>query len=278
MLALDGLKKNNLDKAIKILTEIPEEFQKDRFNYIIVNSLIQYTKVFKNKKIENKEKNFGNLSLISETFQRCYLDDKNTDTFFLNLINNRQADYSRYIYFYLTYLIKKNRIEEAKLITNDLDYINTTLLLSQGKSWIERNQIKEFGKVFSCENQNDNLGEFLFLISNLFSSQNELEKSNFYLSLSNYLNSGFVFNLSLVAENFYFINSYEKSKKILKNFDKNQDFYYWFRSKKEAQIIIKTKSKEEGLNYIVSKFEKIDNPNNKFIFDIANFYKNSKQY
>ena len=111
MLALDGLKKNNLDKAIKILTEIPEEFQKDRFNYIIVNSLIQYTKVFKNKKIENKEKNFGNLSLISETFQRCYLDDKNTDTFFLNLINNRQADYSRYIYFYLTYLIKKDRIE-----------------------------------------------------------------------------------------------------------------------------------------------------------------------
>ena len=278
LLALDGLKKNNLDKAIKILTEIPEEFQKDRFNYIIVNSLIQYTKVFKNKKIENKEKNFGNLSLISETFQRCYLDDKNTDTFFLNLINNRQADYSRYIYFYLTYLIKKNRIEEAKLITNDLDYINTTLLLSQGKSWIERNQIKEFGKVFSCENQNDNLWEFLFLISNLFSSQNELEKSNFYLSLSNYLNSEFVFNLSLVAENFYFINSYEKSKKILKNFDKNQDFYYWFRSKKEAQIIIKTKSKEEGLNYIVSKFEKIDNPNNKFIFDIANFYKNSKQY
>ena len=74
-----------------------------------------------------------------------------------------------------------------------MDYINTTLLLSQGKSWIERNQIKEFGKVFSCENQNDNLGEFLFLISNLFSSQNELEKSNFYLSLSNYLNSEFVF-------------------------------------------------------------------------------------
>jgi tetratricopeptide (TPR) repeat protein len=32
------------------------------------------------------------------------------------------------------------------------------------------------------------------------------------------------------------------------------------------------------LNYITSKFEKIDKPNNKFIFDIANFYKNSNEY
>ena len=134
--------------------------------------------------------------------------------FFFKLINNNQADYSRYIFFYLTYLIEKNRIDDAKIITDELDYINTTLLLSQGKSWIERNQNKEFSKVFSCNNHNDIIGEFLFLISNLFSSQNEFEKSNFYLSLSNYLNPKFVFNLSLVAENFYLNENYEKSKKF----------------------------------------------------------------
>jgi len=106
----------------------------------------------------------------------------------------------------------------------------------------------------------------------------KFKKSNFYLSLSNYLNSKFVFNLSLVAENLYLNKNYEKSKIVLKNFDKNQDFYYWYRSKKEAQIITMTRSREEALNYITSKFEKIDNPNNKFIFDIANFYKNSKKY
>ena len=64
----------------------------------------------------------------------------------------------------------------------------------------------------------------------------------------------------------------------MKNFDKHQDFYYWYRFKKEAQIITKTRSQEEALNYIKSKFEKINNPNDKFIFDIANFYKNSKKY
>ncbi|MDA9678444.1 hypothetical protein N9T44_02170 [Candidatus Pelagibacter sp.] len=278
LLALDSLKKNNINKAREILSEVPAKFQEDRFNFIIVNSLTQYVNVFIDKKIQKEKKNFGNLSFITETFQRCYLDDKNTDSFFLKLINDNQADYSRYIFFYLTYLIEKNRLENAKEITTDLDYINTTLLLSQGKSWIERDQNKEFSKIFSCSNHNDIIGEFLFLISNLYSSQNEFEKSNFYLSLSNYLNPKFVFNLSLVAENLYQNKNYEKSKNVLKNFNENQDFYYWYRSKKEAQIIAKTRSQKESLNYISSKFEKIDNPNNKFIFDIANFYKNSKKY
>ena len=278
LLVLDSIKKNNLDKAREILTKIPDQSQKDRFNYIIVNSLIEYVHVFNNKEIKKDKEKFGNLSLISEAFQRCYLDDKNTDTFFSTLINNNEADYSRYIFFYLTYLIDKKRLEDAKELTNKLDYINTTLLLSQGKSWIERDQIKEFSKVFSCNNHNDIIGEFLFLISNLFSSQNEFEKSNFYLSLSNYLNPKFVFNLSLIAENFYINENYEKSKTVLKNFDKNQDFYYWYRSKKEAQIISKTRDNKEALNYITSKFNKINNPNNKFVFDVANFYKNAKEY
>ena len=36
-----------------------------------------------------------------------------------------------------------------------------------------------------------------------------LKKSNFYLSLSNYLNPKFVFNLSLVAENLFLNENYE---------------------------------------------------------------------
>ena len=278
LLALDNLKKNNIDKAIEILEEIPEFLHKERLNFIILNSLKQYAGVFENKRIEKGKTNASSLSFISETFQRCYLDDKNTGSFFLKLINNSQADYSRYIYFYLTHLLDKNQIVEAKVITDELNYINTTLLLSQGKSWIEKNEYKEFSKVFSCSNHNDILGEFLFLISNLYSSQNEFEKSNFYLSLSNYLNPKFIFNLSLVAENFYLNKNYKKSRSILKNFDKKQDFYYWYRFKTEAKIIEKTNNKKEALNYMVSKFDKIKNPNNKFIFDIANFYKNAGEY
>ena len=278
LLVLDSLKKNNLEQAAEFLSEVPEFLQKDRFNYIILNSIKQYVYVFKEKKILKSKQNFGNFTIINETFQRCYLGDKNTDSFFSNLINNNETDYSRYIYFYLTHLIENNKLGEAKIITNDLDYINTTLLLSQGKSWVDGNKFKKFNKIFSCKNYNDVIGEFLFLISNIYSSQDEFEKSNFYLSLSIYLNPKFVFNLSLVAENLYLNESYKKAKEVLNNFEKDQDFYYWYRIKKESQIISKTRNQDEGLNYITSKFKKIRNPNNKFIFDVANFYKKSKKY
>ncbi len=278
LLILDSLKKDNIKRASEILTSVTGVSEEDRLNFIILNTLKEYIYVFNNKTIKKNNQKFGNFSLISETFQRCYLDDQNTDSFFSKLVNSYEADYSRYVYFYVSYLIEKNQIKKAKSITDELNYINSTLLLSQGKSWIDRNQYKEFSKVFSCKNYNDILGEFLFLISNLYSSQNEFEKSNFYLSLSNYLNPKFVFNLSLVAENFYVNKDFEKSKNVLKNFNQNQDFYYWYRSKKEAQIIKQTLNKKEAIDYITAKFEKIENPNNKFTFDIANFYKNSKEY
>ena len=43
-------------------------------------------------------------------------------------------------------------------------------------------------------------------------------------------------------------------------------------------MISDTETRDEGLDYITSKFKKIKNPNNKFIFDVANFYKNAKKY
>ena len=101
------------------------------------------------------------------------------------------------------------------------------------------------------------------MIFNLYSSEDDIEKSNFYLNLSNYLNPKFILNSTLVAENFYLNEEYEKAQKILKNFDKKYEFYYWFRVKKEAQIIIKDKGYDEGINYLSLKFSKIKNPNVK---------------
>ena len=278
LLILDSLKKNNYDQAEIYLYKVNKLDKLSRFNSAILESLKQYIYVFKEKKILNDKKNLGKLSIISETFQRCYLGDKMTDEYFSNLINDKEADYSRYIYFYLSYLIENKRIEDAKKITDDLDYINTTLLLSQGKSWIQSQNTEKFINVFSCKNPNDVIGEFLFLISNLYSSQDNFEKSNFYLNLSNFLNPKFVFNLSLVAENHYFNKDYEKAKKVLKKFKKNDDFYYWFRLKKEAQIISAQRNNQESLNFIKFNFDKIENPNEKILFDVANFYKKAKNY
>ena len=278
LLILDNLKRKDFDKAYVNLGKINDLSQLDRLNSAIVESLKQYIYVFKEKKILNNKKSLGKLSIISETFQRCYLGDDTTDTFFSNLIDDEEGDYTRYTYFFLSYLIENKKINDAKKIVNNLDYISTTLLLSQGKSWIENGDENKFTKFFTCKNSNDVIGEFLFLISNLYSSQDDFIKSNFYLNLSNFLNPKFVFNLSLVAENQYQNGEYKKAKKTLKNFKKDNNFYYWYRVKKEAQIISKQRSKKESLNYITAEFNKIHQPNQKILFDIANFYKNSKEY
>ncbi len=278
ILIIDSLKKNNFKKADEYLTQSLKFQDEDRINLVIFETLKQYIYTFKNKKILDNKKNFGNLSLIAETFQRCYIEDKRTSSFFLNLINNQQGDYSRYIFFYLNYLIDNNKLNEARLVVEQIDYINSTLLLSQSKSWVDKEKFDDFGKIFSCKDHNDLVSEFLFLISNLYSSQDNFEKSNFYLNLSNYLNPKFEFNLSLVAENFYLNDEFDKVKRVLKNFKKEDEFFYWFRLKKEAQIIIQEQDYENGIKYIDSKFNKIENPNIKMIFDLANFYKNSKNY
>ncbi len=278
LLIIDSLKRNDFNQAYDHLSNAINFTKDDKFNLAILKSLKQYIYVFKEKKILNNNKNLGKLSIISETFQRCYLEDPKTETYFLNLINNSESDFTRYIYFYLSFLIENNKISEAKKITNNIKFINTTLLLSQGKSWIENQTLEKFNKIFSCKNHNDLIGEFLFLVSNLYSSDDNFKESNFYLNLSNFLNPRFRFNLSLVAENYYFNKDYKKAKKILKNFQKEDKFYYWYRIKKEAQIIEKQRNKEESLNFIISEFEKINDPNLKILFDVANFYKNSKKY
>ncbi len=278
ILIIDSLKKNNFDQADEYLIQSLKFQDQNRINLVIFETLKQYIYTFKNKKILNDKKNFGNLSLIAETFQRCYLNDEKTGAFFLNLINNQQGDYSRYIFFYLNHLIDKNKINEAENVVSQFDYINSTILLSQSKSWVENKKFNEFNKIFLCQNHNDVVSEFLFLVSNLYSSQDNFEKSNFYLNLSNYLNPKFEFNLSLVAENFYLNEEFNKVKKIIKKFNKNDEFYYWFRLKKEAQIIVEQQDYENAIEFINFKFSQIDNPNLKMIFDVANFYKNSKNY
>ena len=278
LLIIDSLKKNELDIAYEYISIANNFADQDRFNLAILESLKQYVYLFKEKKFLDDKKNFGRLSYISETFQKCYLDDPNTGRYFSKLINDPESDFTRYIYFYISYLVENDNLNEAKVITDEIEFLNSTLLLSQGKSWIDNGNLQKFKEVFSCKNHNDLIAEFLFLISNLYSAQDNYEMSNFYLNLSNFLNPRFVFNLSLVAENHYFNKDYEKAKKVLKKFKKDDDFYYWFRLKKEAQIISAQRNNQESLNFIKFNFDKIENPNEKILFDVANFYKKAKNY
>ena len=278
LLTIDSLRRDDFSKALDYISETKKYIKLSQFNSAILDNLRDYVFVFNEKRLPNDVKNYGNLSIISTTFQRCYLGDSKTKTFFSKLVGNDDADLTRYTFFYLAYLIENNQIEEAKKITDNIKFINTSLLLSQGKNWIENGNEKKMKTVFSCKNHNDLISEFLFLISNLYSSQDDYIKSNFYLYLSNYLNPKFYYNLSLLSENQYSNKEFNHVKKILREFKKEDDFYYWYRLKKEAQIISQEIDQKESLKFIKSNFKKIEKPNEKILFDIANFYKNAKEY
>ena len=279
VLALDSLKRKNYKRSKEHLQRSYEFINNDRLSLIIAETLKQYLYVFEKNKISKTKNKFGNFSFINEVFQRCYLNDKDTKIYFDKLVNSKNdEDYTRYIFFYLNYLIENDGHEEVKNITANIDYLNSSLLISQGKKWIEDRKLEEFKKIFSCSSTTDIISEFFFLVSNLYSSQNNYENSNFYLNISHYLNPKFKFNLSLLAENYYLNKDYVKTLKILESFNKKDEFYYWFKLKKEAQIISRKQGKDKSLDFINLNFKKIKNPSLKIIFDIANFNKNAKRY
>ena len=93
LLIFDSLKKRNFNQAEFYLKEAKSYLKNDNFNSAILGILNQYILVFQENKIPANKKNYGNISLIAETFQRCYLNDEKTDNFFLNLINNQYEIY-----------------------------------------------------------------------------------------------------------------------------------------------------------------------------------------
>ena len=148
LLIIESLKNDDLNQATIYISSALNLDNLDKFNLAILESLKQYTYIFKEKKILNNKKNFGKLSIISETFQRCYLGDLKTDSFFSNLINSNEADFTRYVYFYLSYLIENNRIPEAEIILENVEYISSPLLLSQGKVGLKKGIQKSLNNFF----------------------------------------------------------------------------------------------------------------------------------
>ena len=278
LLVLDSLNKKNFVKTSKLLTNLKAFQQNDTYEFIIYETLKSYNKLFLDGIIESPNQNFGKISLITTAFQNCYLNSNKTNSHFINLINSAEGDYSRYLFFYLTKLIENKDYDSAIQIASTIDPLTSDLLIAQTKKWIDQSNFKKFKKHFSCKQEADILSEFFFLISNLYSSQGEYEKSNFFLNISNYLNPKFYFNLSLLAENYFVNSNFDLAKKVLEKFDEEDEIYNWYKIKKKAQIIAKQKNKNLSLKFVEKKLLEFKNPSTRIIFDMANMYKNYKKY
>ena len=278
LLVLDSLNKKNFVKTSKLLTNLKAFQQNDTYEFIIYETLKSYNKLFLDGIIESPNQNFGKISLITTAFQNCYLNSNKTNSHFINLINSAEGNYSRYLFFYLTKLIENKDYDSAIQIASTIDPLTSDLLIAQTKKWIDQSNFKKFKKHFSCKQEADILAEFFFLISNLYSSQGEYKKSNFFLNISNYLNPKFYFNLSLLAENYFVDSNFDLAKKVLEKFDEEDEIYNWYKIKKKAQIIAKQKNENQSLKFVEKKLLEFKNPSTRIIFDMANMYKNYKKY
>ena len=278
ILFIDSINNKNFVKANSYLRELSKFQNNDTFQIIITETLRSYLNLFTNKKIIRTNKDFGKLSLITNAFQLCYLNSKNTNNSFLNLINSDDGDYSRYLFFYLQNIIKNKEYSNAKNISSTINLINSNLLVSQSKIWIDTEQFSKFNNIFTCKNEKHLISEFLYLIANLLSSQEEFKQSNFYLNLSSFLNPGFYFNNSLIAENYFLSENFKKSENILNMFRGKDIIYDWFRIKKITQIISVKEDKEKSLQFMSKSLKMITDPNYKILYDVANIYKNFEKY
>ena len=279
LLLVDALNRKDFKKSKIFLSNLKNLKNSNTYETVIYETLKSYFDLFDKKKIDNEtEYNFGRLSIITNAFQNCYLDSKKTNSLFLNLINSPDGDYSRYLFFYLAKKIKEKNYETAKQISSTIDPIANGLLVLQTKYWVDNLDFEKFNKIFSCENEKHLLSEFFFLIANLYSSDEEYNYSNFYLNISNYLNSNFYYNLTLLFENYFIIENYDASRKILNIFGNRDDMYYWYKIKNISKILYIQENETRSLRFVESKFNKIKNPSSKIIFDMANIYKRSKKY
>jgi len=278
LLTLDSLTKKKYKQAHKRLNKLLTFQENGTFEFVIIKTLESYNYLFLNKKIEKANRNLGRIDLITNAFQNCYLNSNKTNSHFLNLINSPESDYSRYLFFYLGNIIENRDYNTANEISKTIEPLKSSLLVAQSNKWVEEKNYNKFNHYFSCKNEKDLLAEFFFLISNLYSSQDQFKESNFYLNISNYLNPKFYFNLSLLAENYYLNNNFVIAKKILEQISNEEEIYHWYKTKKIIQILAKQNGDDEALNYFEKKINIFKNTSNKILYDIANIYKKFKNY
>ena len=276
------LKNSNTKLAKKYFLKAKSRKSRFILNNYVSSSLHLWSNVDKNdlgnalKKLNAVDERFENLKKIQNVFLNCYFNSPNTSNLFEKLIADEKIDFSRYNYFYASYLFDNGDIDKAKKIVNlALNISPRNLLLNQYKYDLTQRVTKQS---FSCKKIEHPVAEILYIAANALSSQSIYPLSNFYLNLAKYLNEDFNSYETLVAENFYKINNYDEAKKIYNNLKKKGKAFQWYSSKQLARIYIKEDEQEKALELMNNAYENLSNKDIYDIFDYAEFLKNNEKF
>lgn len=277
------LKNQNYILAQKYYLKLKNRNSKLILNSFVSNSLYNWTKFteldFKDAQniIKNIDSNFyDNLKKIQNVFLNCFYASKKTEYFFSDLVSDERIDFSRYNYFYASYLLRNNKQSKAKkIIDSALQKHPRNLLLNQLKQDLEYSKLKNN---FNCQNVSNVVAEILYIAANALSSQKIYTHSNFYLNVSKYLNKEFYLFNTLLAENYYKSGNTKYAEKIFKKMAKKGDAFSWYSSKQIASIYINKGEDELAIKTLKAAYEKLEFKNIYKKFDYAEFLKNNDKF
>ena len=282
ILGLNEFKRGNYNKAKFFFQKLPNDYEHRMVFNVLQASLISWTNLNTLKqedgiklieKIPDRYKNFKTIQIL---LANCFYQSSKTDENFKKIVNDNSYNFSRYYFFYSNYYFnKKNKTKALEIIKKASKDNPNNLLINQFKKKLVLNE-KNHNK-FNCSNQNDILAEIFYVIANALSSQGNYKLSNFYVSLSNYLNPDFFSYNSLLAENYFILNKYEISRKIFEKLSNQGSVYKWYADKQIAFIFDYQKKEDEAIQHLTKSYEKI-NPTIYQTFDFANFLKNREKF
>ena len=171
LLGLDAFKNKNLMDAksyfAKLNISSENNFLSKNF---LGNILISWTEVIdqnQEKAFANFEKvpeSFSKLKFIQKTFISCYFDSAEITSFYEKIINENNLNFSRYNFFLVNYLLKKNKIFEVQnLMKKRHEAFNSNLLLKHSRVLFYKKNYKKLKNYFNCKNPNHSISEFFYL-------------------------------------------------------------------------------------------------------------------
>ena len=255
------------------------------FDDFLGNILIAWIKASENNKedsfkfLDKVPERYRNLKKIQNSFLQCYFDTPKAQIAFEQLMNNEDSDFSRYNFFLANYLLFKNKnIEAEKVINLSRKIHRSNLLIKQTENFILTKNSKKIKNLFNCKNPMDVIAEIFYVMANIYSTEKSYQMSNFYLKISFFLNNKFTPNKALLAENFFYQQKYELSKKIYNSLKSIGPVYSWYASINLATILSDIEDKEYSIFNLEDKFNLLPNPDLEHNYELANFFKDREYY
>ena len=275
------LKNSDIKLALRYFSKAKERNGNFILNTYVSNSIYNWSNLSNLSLVQAKldleklDKRFENLKKIQNVFLNCFFDNKDTQNLFEQLVSNK-SDFSRYNYFYASYLASSGKINMAKnVLKTALESHPRNLLLNQYK--IDLNENKNLN-TFNCQKAEHVIAEILYITANALSAQSIYSLSNFYLNLAKYLNEDFYSYDTLLAENFYKNENLNKSKKIYFDLSKKGKAISWYSSKQLAKIFIKEENKKKALKIVENAYNGLIKKEIYETFDYAEFLKNNEKF